>query len=81
MFIINSVIFAIFFVNYDDIRKPSKLTDIIGTIFGVLLIPTVFITGVHCDRQSPWNTLMPWYFLLIVFLLIFALEGDNADWY
>lgn len=81
MFVINSVIFAIFFVNYDDIRRPSRLTDLFGTIFGILLIPTFFVTGVRCDKQSPWETLIPWYFFLIVFLLIFALEGDNGDWY
>lgn len=50
MFIINTVIFAIFFVNYDDICKPSKYTDSIGTIIGTLLIPTLFITGIRADR-------------------------------
>lgn len=81
MFVINSVIFSIFFVNYDDIKKPSRYTDIIGGCIGILLIPTLFITGIRTDRQSPWTVLIPWYITMILSLLIFALEGDSGDVY
>ena len=57
MFIVNSVIFSIFFVNDEGNHSPEVKYDFITLILGLILIPTIFYTGIKCDKSSPWTVL------------------------
>lgn len=72
-FVINSVIFSVFFVNYEDVVEQETFTDIVSPILVLMLVPSVFYTGLKSDKQSPWGLLMTQYWFLIGFMVIFAL--------
>ena len=57
-FIINSVIFSVYFVNYEDMVEQETFTDIVGPILVLVSIPTVFYSGLKSDKQSPWSLLI-----------------------
>ena len=78
MFIVNNVIFSVFFVNKAEETEHSNLLIVLGGILGFLLVPSIFLTGIKCDSHSPWPTLMILYFSLIVSLLIFGLHGKGT---
>jgi hypothetical protein len=78
MFIVNNVIFSIFFVNKQEPSDRDNLMIVLGAILGLLLVPSIFFTGIRCDSYSPWSTLMALYLSLIVSLLIYGLHGDGG---
>ena len=78
MFIVNNVIFSVFFVNKAEKSDLNNLVIVLGAILGFLLVPTIFLTGIKCDSHSPWPTLMTLYFTLIISLLIFGLHGKGT---
>ena len=80
MGIVNNVIFSLFFVNYDEVHKTSSLIDYAGTVFGLLLIPSIFIVAICCDLYASWRVQIRLYYILLISLIIFALEGDET-WY
>ena len=80
LFVVNNVIFSIFFVDYGDIHEPTEIDDILASVFVVVLVPSIFYVGIKSDKMSPWRILISQYFLMILSLLIFALEGDQT-WY
>lgn len=45
MFVVNHVIFSIFFINYADVVEPATATDLFGPILALMLIPTLFYSG------------------------------------
>jgi hypothetical protein len=46
MFVVNHVIFSIFFINYADVVEPATATDLFGPILALMLIPTLFYSGI-----------------------------------
>lgn len=78
-FVINSVIFSVFFVNYEDVVEQETFTDIVSPILVIMLIPSVFYTGLKADKKSPWGLLMIQYWFLIAFMVIFALQGASSN--
>ena len=78
MFIVNNVIFSVFFVDKAEETEHSNMIIVLGAILGFLLVPSIFLTGIKCDSQSPWPTLMTLYFTLIISLLIFGLHGKGT---
>ena len=77
MFIVNNVIFTIFFVNKNDNHAPKNLVSVLTVVLGFLLVPSIFFIGIRCDNNSPWTTLIALYFFLIFSLLNFALKGEG----
>jgi glucan phosphoethanolaminetransferase (alkaline phosphatase superfamily) len=77
MFIVNNVIFTIFFVNSKENHAPKNLSAVLTVVLGFLLVPSIFFTGIRCDKNSPWTTLIALYFSLIFSLLIFAMKGNH----
>jgi hypothetical protein len=77
MFVVNNIIFSIFFVNKVDIHAPKNIVNVLTVILGFLLVPSIFYIGIRCDNHSPWTTLIGLYFFLTFSLLEFALRGDG----
>jgi hypothetical protein len=77
MFVVNNIIFSIFFVNKEDNHSPKYLVNLLTVILGFLLVPSIFYIGIRCDNHSPWTTLIALYFFLIFSLLEFAMRGDG----
>jgi hypothetical protein len=46
MFVVNHVIFSIFFINYADVVEPATATDLFGPILALMLVPTLFYSGI-----------------------------------
>lgn len=81
MFLVNNVIFSVFFVNNDVNHIPTKFTNIFTSVLCLFLVPSLFLSGVYCDRYSSWKMLIGLYLALILSLLIYSLEGEDDTWY
>lgn len=78
MFIVNNVIFTIFFVNKNDNHSFESIMEVLVVVLGFILVPSICFIGIRCDNNSPWTTLIGLYFFLIFSLLKFALKGEGV---
>ena len=78
MFIVNNVIFTIFFVNENDNHSFESIMEVLVVVLGFILVPSICFIGIRCDNNSPWTTLIGLYFFLIFSLLKFALKGEGV---
>jgi hypothetical protein len=46
-------------------------------IIGVLLIPTLFYSGVQADSKPVWKMLMLYYIILIIFMTIYSMKNES----
>ena len=77
MFIVNNVIFTIFFVNKNENHSFESIMEVLVVVLGFILVPSICFIGIRCDKNSPWTTLIGLYFFLIFSLLKFALKGEG----
>ena len=78
MFIVNNVIFTIFFVNKNENHSFESIMEVLVVVLGFILVPSICFIGIRCDNNSPWTTLIGLYFFLIFSLLKFALKGEGV---